>query len=53
MSSETVDTFLIYTEREVRDFKKGNVVSPEGTCSRLFDVRGRQNVLLLWLEKTN
>lgn len=41
MFSEIVDIFLIYIEREVRDFKKGNVVFFEGICFRLFDVRGR------------
>jgi hypothetical protein len=49
--SEAVETFPIYNEKEVKDFLKGIVISPEGTCSTSFDVRGRQSISSYWLEQ--
>lgn len=46
MPRETVETFLIYIERDMKDLKKNksNVIFHKGKCSGSLGVRGRQNI---------
>lgn len=47
MPRETVETFLIYIERDMKDLKKkkkSNVIFHKGKCSGSLGIRRRQNV---------